>query len=382
MPTPGALPASVGKRLLAFIIDTVAGAVLGGAFVVAGVAQLLGATGAPPTSSTAALLGVGGVVLLAFVVAQWWSQGRRGRTLGAGLVGLRTLSADTGRPAGLARILVRSLVVLAGALAAGVGLLVVYASPLLDRSGYRRGWHDRAAGVTVYDVAVGVDPATAASADTATATRRLTALLAEADAAPGGLVTADAVPVAPAPAAPPVDEPQEIISVVPAAAVAAAQGGELGSVTTRARWTTTVVTARDPEALDDDLETTRLSAVTKARAAVPTAPVTPHATLLLWDGRQVRLEGTALVGRDPCPRDGEAAPDRLIPVDDTGRSVSKTHLVIGVDPTGVWIRDRSSTNGTVVTLADGQQVLCAAEQTVRVPSGASVAFGDYWVTVV
>ncbi|HWS57800.1 MAG TPA: FHA domain-containing protein, partial [Actinotalea sp.] len=64
-----------------------------------------------------------------------------------------------------------------------------------------------------------------------------------------------------------------------------------------------------------------------------------------------------------------------------GHSVSKTHFAIGVDADGVWLRDRSSTNGTIVTLADGQQILCAPEQVVRVPVGASVAFGDYFLTV-
>ncbi|MCL3863198.1 hypothetical protein M1R94_19525 [Actinotalea sp. K2] len=53
----------------------------------------------------------------------------------------------------------------------------------------------------------------------------------------------------------------------------------------------------------------------------------------------------------------------------------------GVDRQGVWLRDRSSTNGTVVTLPDGQQILCAPDQQVRVPVGATVAFGDFWFTV-
>ena len=51
------------------------------------------------------------------------------------------------------------------------------------------------------------------------------------------------------------------------------------------------------------------------------------------------------------------------------------------DAEGAWLRDRSSTNGTIVTLTDGQQILCAPEQMVRVPVGASIAFGDYWLTV-
>ena len=135
-------------------------------------------------------------------------------------------------------------------------------------------------------------------------------------------------------------------------------------------------------ALSDDVEHTRLREARSKVAYAPTrAQTRPRATLLLWDNRVVVLEGTALVGRNPSPREGEALPVQVIAVVDRGRSVSKTHLAIGVDPDGVWLRDRNSTNGTVVTLEDGQQILCAPEQTVRVPVGASVAFGDYWLTV-
>lgn len=132
--------------------------------------------------------------------------------------------------------------------------------------------------------------------------------------------------------------------------------------------------------LEDDLEHTRLSHA--SRRAVPEVEnAGRRATLRLWDGRTVELRGTLLLGRDPAPREGEPEPDQRLAVADPGRSVSKTHLALGVDADGVWLRDRNSTNGTVVTLHDGQQILCAAGQTVRVPRGASVAFGDFWLTV-
>ncbi|WP_309232726.1 FHA domain-containing protein [Actinotalea sp. JY-7885] len=135
--------------------------------------------------------------------------------------------------------------------------------------------------------------------------------------------------------------------------------------------------------LDDDVERTRLGHA--SRRAVPEVAhggrAVPRATLQLWDGSTLDLAGTALVGRNPAPRDGEPEPDRLLAVPDPGRSVSKTHLVLGVDAEGVWLRDRNSTNGTIVTLGDGQQILCAPEQKVRVPDRASVAFGDFWLTV-
>ena len=102
--------------------------------------------------------------------------------------------------------------------------------------------------------------------------------------------------------------------------------------------------------------------------------------LHLWDGRSLDLTGTALMGRNPTPRDAEPAPTHRLTIDDPTRSVSKTHLVVGVDARGVWLRDRGSTNGTVVQ-SEGSRVQCAPHVEVRVPPGARVAFGRYWFTV-
>ena len=103
--------------------------------------------------------------------------------------------------------------------------------------------------------------------------------------------------------------------------------------------------------------------------------------LVLWDGTRLTLTGMALVGRNPARHDDEPMPEHLVRVPDDRRSVSKTHVAVGVDGHGVWVRDRGSTNGTVLTLPDGQQILCAAEHQVRAPKGATVSFGDYWLTV-
>jgi pSer/pThr/pTyr-binding forkhead associated (FHA) protein len=94
----------------------------------------------------------------------------------------------------------------------------------------------------------------------------------------------------------------------------------------------------------------------------------------------VPLGATVLVGRDPAPRAGESV-GALVAVDDPARSVSKTHLTVGVDGAGAWVVDRNSTNGTVVTLPDGQRILCVPERRVRLVVGASVRFGDHGFTL-
>ena len=64
--------------------------------------------------------------------AQWVAEARTGATVGSAVVGIRTVSPSTGRPAGLLAILVRQLVVGAGALACLVGQWVVVASGAWD----------------------------------------------------------------------------------------------------------------------------------------------------------------------------------------------------------------------------------------------------------
>lgn len=133
-----------------------------------------------------------------------------------------------------------------------------------------------------------------------------------------------------------------------------------------------------PGDLAEDVESTRMVAERAAAEVLPVAG--PSAVLRLWDGRRLTLAGTALMGRNPTPRDGEAAPTHRLTLDDPVRSVSKTHLEVGVDAQGVWVRDRASTNGTVVGW-DGTRIPCPPYEQVRVPVGATVEFGRYWFTV-
>lgn len=400
MPAAGSVPASLGKRLLARVIDLVTALVLGGGLLVGG---LVGQYRADEPAVSAVTV-VGAVLLVGHALVQWWLLGSRGYTLGRMLTGLRVLTADQGRPIGMLRAFVREAVVAATWLVPVVGQVLLAASAARDRTDRRRGWQDRAAGDVVFDVNVGVDPVHVPPTPRE-ATERLQALLGDAErrrhrdapqrvasgsgpvpstAAQRGILDPSAVPaptgaageVDPEPATAPVDERE----VAPVAQRPTPQQPAGPRVVPSAPYEQR--SSASYRAMDDDLERTRLrQARTKVAYAPTRAQTRPRATLLLWDNRVVVLEGTALVGRNPSPREGEALPVQVIAVVDRGRSVSKTHLAIGVDPDGVWLKDRNSTNGTVVTLEDGQQILCAPEQKVRVPVGASVAFGDYWLTV-
>jgi pSer/pThr/pTyr-binding forkhead associated (FHA) protein len=103
-------------------------------------------------------------------------------------------------------------------------------------------------------------------------------------------------------------------------------------------------------------------------------------TITFDDGRDVVLETTALIGRNPAAAAGENI-DQLIDFADMGRSVSKTHVLLRVDGITVWVTDRNSTNGTAVTGADGIRRQLAPGEPVAAAPGATVEFGDRSFTI-
>ncbi|WP_333810638.1 FHA domain-containing protein [Timonella senegalensis] len=92
------------------------------------------------------------------------------------------------------------------------------------------------------------------------------------------------------------------------------------------------------------------------------------------DGNRYALTAPTLVGRNPQPAAHEHDTN-LIVLNDPLRTVSKTHMLVGVDAAGPYVVDRRSTNGTVVTLPDGQQIICGPEQKVRFTVGSTIMCG-------
>ena len=95
----------------------------------------------------------------------------------------------------------------------------------------------------------------------------------------------------------------------------------------------------------------------------------------LDDGRDIELDRTVLIGRNPAGHAGEDSA-QLIPVADPGRSISKTHLHLLAGNGGVWVTDRDSTNGSSVTTPDGIRTALAAGEPTHVRPGSTVHFGD------
>ncbi|WP_028048750.1 RDD family protein [Cellulomonas sp. URHD0024] len=368
-------PASMGRRFAAVLLDAVAWLVLGGWIVVAGVIAWARAEPSTQASDDAvALMTIGLALTGALVVTQWILHGRLGWTLGRLATGVRTLDVESRQPIGIARIFVRFVVVAAGAVVALLGALVVLLSPFFDRTGRNRGWHDRAAGDEVLDVRRSVLAAaqqpprrsrpSVTTASTVASTASAAAVVAEPTAAPRHAAPVPAWASIPRP---PMVSPPPPSSLVLAPVAPRRSGPDLD---TRA---IPVVRPGLSYGLAPELEMTR-PAPPRTAAVLSHPPVAERmgAEFELSDGRRVSIERIALVGRNPA----SDAPVQLVRVADPGRSVSKTHLQIGVERTGVWVADRGSTNGTVVTLPDGGQVICGVDQQVRLRVGSTVLFGD------
>jgi uncharacterized RDD family membrane protein YckC len=112
----------------------------------------------------------------------------------------------------------------------------------------------------------------------------------------------------------------------------------------------------------------------------PGPPYVQDWSILLDDGRRIAVEGLVLLGRNPQPRVGEEDA-QLIKIADETRTVSKSHLAIGVDAGGIYIVDRGSTNGSTVSTTNGMSSRCRAGEMVRVGDGAIVSIGDHWIEI-
>lgn len=330
--------AAIGPRVVALLVDQLAaGSVALGGLVLAG-AVMGPQEGLAAVAPALVALALGGVVAL----AQWIAEARTGMTLGNLLLGIRTVSSDTGLPAGVGRVLLRNVVVGLGGLVFGVGAYVVAGSGAWDRGPAQRGWHDQAAGTLVLR-----------RSTSAPVTRRGTA------AAPAVFVRPAAAHASAGPAS---DRPSP--SPVP---VSAAGPGPAP------------LSARGPgpalaSAFDSAPGFDPAPAPGFDPAVLP-APSTVAVRLVFDTGERVDVVGDGAVGRGPA--DAHTAPlAHAVAIDDPSRSISKLHLVFGPEPSGLWLIDRGSTNGTVLMAPGGSLSALPAGARAHIGPGWSVRFGE------
>jgi uncharacterized RDD family membrane protein YckC len=361
------VPAAPGKRLGAAVLDWLAPVAILSVLMSFGFAGITSTRSAGliiyDTSLLAILSGIGAGLVLAYAFAVASVEGRSGNTIGNQLMGIRSADKDGYAP-GLGAVFLRGIVTGAGILLAVLAavLLVVFGlfdaallivGPLLllgtawavvvvlsnawDRNGRLRGWHDRAAKTLVFDVVRGRNPVATGGIE-----------------GPYSFAPLDLPPV------------QQVASPVASRTPVASNTTAEPAPPAAPDGTDHPVNAVHP---DDAMDRTQVRA--GARQEAPQAVL----RIRLDDGRDFRLERTVLIGRNPAPAAGESQA-QLLPVPDPGRTISKTHLHLLTDGTGVWITDRHSTNGSAVTTPDGMRTALQPGVPAFVSPGTTVHFGD------
>jgi uncharacterized RDD family membrane protein YckC len=404
------VPADTGKRFGAAVLDWLPPLVVLTVLFAIGFAGITrtqsGGFIVYDTSSLVLLGGIGVGLTLVYLTVLAVLEGRSGVTLGNRLMGIRSTDADGLAPGGGA-VFLRGLITGAGILLAvvaaivivifqwfGVALLVlaplmflgsawavlVVLSSAWDRNGKLRGWHDTAAKTLVFDVTAGRNPISTGGIQGPYSFAPLDLPPVQQVASPLAGAPVGGVPVGGVP----VGGAAPAMSAAPAAAVhtpnpwqppvapqAVAQQPAPAHFQPPAFQAATFQppAARSAAHPDDDHDRTQVRGDTGA-------PVTVALLRVRFDdGRDVELDRTALIGRNPAGHAGEESV-QLIPVADPGRSISKTHLHLLAGNGGVWVTDRNSTNGSAVTTPDGIRTALAAGEPTHVRPGSTVHFGD------
>ena len=390
--------------------------------------------------------GAMGLVSLLGWVGLGLADGLTGRTLGNRLLGIRTDAADpalgTDAPVGAGRGLLRWLVLALCGVLPLIGTVLVLVSPTFDSSGRRQGWHDKAARSVVRDVrgapprsfapaSGGVRPAAPEEGSAAAAAgsgspavedpwsfpaaeRGTGGIITGVPGAPGtGAAPADARPadaaveshtvhrVAGAPGAQPtpavdptvdpaVDQGAPTVPVAqqPPVQPAPVQPAPVQPAPVQQAPVPPVApvqpaaapAAESPAEAEDfeDIEATRFSVSSRRAAGDGSAP--PRIVVEVDPGRRVTVASRMLVGRNPQQDAG--APAMPLRLEDTTRSVSKTHLELLPESDGLRVTDLGSTNGSAVIAPDGTVHELVAGTPARVTAGWTVQAGARRLLVV
>lgn len=348
---------------------------------------------------------VAGVLLVGLVYSLLL--GRYGISPGKAAVGLRVVHHGTGTPIGIGPAMLRSLVLGVSAMPTfGLGVATLAWTAVMDRGGQRRGWHDHISHGIVVDV------------------RPVPVEAEEAQSAPRHIVNLTAMRLVPAPQAAPVSTPARVSRPAPSAP--RPSGPPSASPASQAQPPALVPAAEPaapaptpvPAAATEDAQPAAkrklqvgpplVGPSTPRQGGAPPAgppveqpsgrhavagPAAVERTMIRtgeegtvpWrvsfdSGGSFLVEGLALVGRRPEPRQGEPV-RHLVPLRSADMSLSKTHAQFQVAPDGVLVvMDRGSTNGSILIRQGATRALTAGTPTSLV-DGDQVRFGDRTMSV-
>jgi len=364
--------AELDRRFYAFTLDRLIAWTLDAMVAVAAYQLLLSrghvASGIVVIVAAALLVGLGFSVLL----------GLRGTSPGKAALGLRVVHHGTGTPVGVGPALLRSLILGVSALPTfGLGVATLAWTAVMDRGRQRRGWHDHVADSIVVDVR----PVPVAVEREVAAPRQIVNLTAM------RLVPApQPVPVAtpartPRPLGPPPPSPTEPIRTAPPTSPPPARRQPFGPPLVDQPQA-----PPPPPSLPSGPPPARAPGGSTAERTVVRDGQDRRRGLARWrvsfdSGESFLVEGLALVGRRPEPRQGEPV-RHLVPLRSGDMSLSKTHAQFQVAPDGVLVvMDRGSTNGSIL-FRQGVTRELAAGKPATLLDGDRVRFGDREMSVV
>jgi uncharacterized RDD family membrane protein YckC len=410
---PGVEVGPLGKRFVAFLINLSVPVIVNIALIF-----LLPNT----TGALRVILGVlGAAISIGWLVVIWYTLAVRAASPGLRAMKLHVVGFLDGRPIGPGRVFVRALVFWALYIT-GIGLLIMLIMML--RHPRKQGWHDLAVtSVMIKErvLAPPVQPARAATgaqgspAQVGTGPQRqpsgvrseMPPSYAPAEGyAPAGSPVPPG-PLTPPPGMAPASSGAPYATAVPPGGSASPYGGnayaapypaapyapQYGSSPTSQpsgdelytpgqqagqRFQSAQSSPSDAAPAYED--TAAAGGFSDQRADAPGSSYVQDWSILLDDGRRIPLEGLVLLGRNPQPKAGEEDA-QLIKIADETRTVSKSHLAVGVDAGGVYVVDRGSTNGSTVSTTNGMSSRCRAGEMVRVGDGAIISIGDHWLEI-
>lgn len=416
----GLLNAPLGRRALALVIDYCLWLVLQlplwlGAMplvfkLAAGEISQYGFMNHPSFVFSVVMASLTVALSLVLGVVQLVLHSVRGFTIGKAATGIRTVNARTLAKPGLGAILLRLLIVGAAGLVPLVGQAGFLASPLFDDR-RRQGWHDKATGVWLVDVRMGLQPydekrmrvaRKMVKAEPAPQRSALPSLATPLNPGtqptyrPGSRISAGVLGVArpsrehtivEPPELPPTQagpsEPKPVVEgYVPPGPLATPAPG-----TAAQPPSTPEASAPPPAATQPATAATQHVVATGPVAAAQPQRIPPHpplppptgCALRLDTGELISLATPVVLGRNPDPQGHPGA--RAVPVADDSRSLSKTHLLVRPVAGGLEITDCHSTNGSGL-VRDGVEYGVTPGVPVRVVLGDTVRLGDRTAVVI
>ncbi|ANH36946.1 RDD family protein [Nocardioides dokdonensis FR1436] len=290
--------------------------------------------------------------------------GLRGLSPGKALLGLRAVSASTGRPVGVPYALLRGLVVaVAGLPTLFLGAATLAWTSAADRDRQRRGWHDHLAGSVVVDV------------------RPVPEAGPEAEARPRAIVNLTAMRLVPTPPTPPRAAPSATPAPTsPPPPTPPRPSGPPPSAPPPGTSPPRTPPPSTPPPSSPPPSTPPVSPA-PVRPARPVEAPAGGWVVHLDSGEQLVVDGLVLLGRGPVGRAGEEV-RHLVPLRSQDMSVSKTHAQLQVAPDGALVvLDRGSTNGSVV-IRSGVPRDLAAGTPLTLLDGDTLRLGDRSLRVV